>query len=98
MKMDLISLIAVHAALLGAGPAGKATVAVTNPYVAVDAANAPNAAVAMAHPGQAHVRAVRDLAPIAGAPQGPLTTTEAARIVASMGAGVAQYVGAGVGA
>ena len=67
------SMLGVHAAILSSGAAGKAYVASGNPY-AVEAEK-----VVLAHPGQSHVRSVRDLAPIAGAPDGPLTTTEAAR-------------------
>jgi hypothetical protein len=54
--------------------------------------------VAMAHSGQARVRSVRDLGTVQGGPDGPMTTTEAARVVAGLGAGSAQYIGAGVGA
>jgi hypothetical protein len=89
-RMMQTSMMGVHAAILSSGAAGKAYVASGNPY-AVEAEK-----VVLAHPGQSHVRSVRDLAPIAGAPDGPLTTTEAARVVAGLG-GVAQYVGAGVG-
>ncbi|MCU1428823.1 MAG: hypothetical protein JWL83_2823 [Actinomycetia bacterium] len=90
LKMAYTSLTAVHAALLGAGPAGKAIVANTNPYAA------ETEPVAFAAGSQTRVRSVRDLSAIDGVPIGPMTTTEAARVVADLGA-TAQYVGAGVG-
>jgi hypothetical protein len=91
VKMDLISLVSVHAAVFAAGPAGKGVVATQNPYAA---AQDP---VAMAHPGQARVRSVRDLGPVAGVADKAMTTAEAARVVAELAPGVAQYTGAGVG-
>jgi hypothetical protein len=90
LKMDYVELIGLRAALLGAGPAGKGAVVNQNPYAA------PLDQVVMAHPGQSRVRSMRDLSPIAGLVDNPMTTTEAARVVADLGPNVAQYVGAGV--
>jgi hypothetical protein len=96
LKMAFTSMVAAHAAILSTGPAGKGITATgANPYVAATVTDP----VALAHSGQARIRSVHDLTPVAGAPDGPMTTTEAARIVAELAASgvVAQVVGAGVG-
>ncbi|MDP9328283.1 MAG: hypothetical protein M3P10_08750 [Actinomycetota bacterium] len=87
----LISLIAIHAALLATGPAGKAVAIAGNPY-AVEAEP-----VALADAGAAKVRTVRDLSPVPGVTDGPMTTVAAAHLVAQLGE-MAQWVGAGIGA
>ncbi len=91
LRMPFTALSGSHGAILRAGPAGSSATANHNPYVV---AAQP---VTMAHHGAATVRSVRDLSIVAGAPAGPLTTTEAARLVEGLGKDAAQYVGAGVG-
>jgi hypothetical protein len=77
-------------AVLAAGPAAI-TATPGNPYAA---AADP---IVLADPGQARVRSVRDLSVLSGVTTAPMTTADAARLAASIGAS-AQYVTAGVGA
>ena len=87
-RQDWTLLTGVHAALFASGPAGKGFALAENPYAA---ALSP-VMITPAH--QVTVVSTRDLTPLAGA----MTTTAAARVVADLPVGSAQWAGAGVGA
>jgi hypothetical protein len=84
------SLTGSVGAVLAVGPAAI-TATPGNPYAA---AADP---IVLADPGQARVRSVRDLSVLSGVTAAPMTTADAARLAAGIGAS-AQYVTAGVGA
>jgi hypothetical protein len=92
VRQTYTSLAGLHELLLRAGPAGAATPAAANPYAVI-----PDK-ISLADPGVARVRSTVDLSVPAGVSADPMTTTAAARVVAGLTPGTAQWVGAGVGA
>ncbi len=97
MHMPFTALASCHDVILRAGPTARMVAATGNAYAVTPQP------VALAHPGTATVRSVRDLTAVAGAPAAAMTTTEAVQVLADLGLprlgnGAAQYVGAGVGA
>jgi hypothetical protein len=85
------ALTGLHTVLLAAGPSGLATLAAANPYTV------RAEPVQLADPGVARVRSTVDLGAIAAVGEQSMSTATAARIVAGLAPGTAQWVGAGVG-
>jgi hypothetical protein len=90
-RHQFTSLAGLNTVLLTNGPAGRANNLSANPYAVIADP------IKAADPGTVTVRSMRDLSPVAGISASATTTTQAAEIVASLPAGTAQWVGAGVG-
>jgi hypothetical protein len=86
---DVLFTVTVREAVLATGPAGR-TLRLAEPYAR---AAEP---VTMADAGLVVIRKISDLSPDASLPSGPLTTTDAARVIEEHDSTDLQFVGLGV--